>query len=73
MLEGGAFDEIPNLRVVVTTLAMGGVFLAGGFGDGQRIRSDAPALTRRHVYIDTMGLHPAVVRARWTCSAPIMC
>jgi len=36
---------------------------SGGFGDGQRIRSDAPALTRRHVYIDTMGLHPAVVRA----------
>ena len=49
--------------MVVTTLAFGGVLLAGGFGDGQRIRSDAPALTRRHVYIDTMGLHPAVIRA----------
>lgn len=63
MLEGGTFDELPNLRVVVTTLAIGGVLLAGGFGDGQRIRSDAPALTRRHVYIDTMGLHPALVRS----------
>jgi aminocarboxymuconate-semialdehyde decarboxylase len=63
MLEGGAFDEIPKLQLVVTTLAFGGVLLAGGFGDGQRIRSDAPALTRRHVYIDTMGLHPAVIRA----------
>ena len=63
MLESGAFDEIPKLQLVVTTLAFGGVLLAGGFGDGQRIRSDAPALTRRHVYIDTMGLHPAVVRA----------
>jgi aminocarboxymuconate-semialdehyde decarboxylase len=39
------------------------VLLAGGFGDGQRIRSDTPALTRRHVYIDTMGLNPAVIRA----------
>ena len=62
MLEGGTFDEIPKLQVVVTTLAFGGVLLAGGFGDGQRIRSDAPALARRHVYIDTMGLHPAMVR-----------
>ena len=63
MLEGGTFDELPKLQVVVTTLAFGGVLLAGGFGDGQRIRSDAPALARRHVYIDTMGLNPAVIRA----------
>jgi predicted TIM-barrel fold metal-dependent hydrolase len=62
MLEGGTFDELPKLQVVVTTLAFGGVLLAGGFGDGQRIRSDAPALARRHVYIDTMGIHPAVIR-----------
>jgi aminocarboxymuconate-semialdehyde decarboxylase len=63
LLETGTFDELPKLQVVVTTLALGGVLLAGGFGDGQRIRSDAPALTRRHVYIDTMGLHPVTVRA----------
>jgi predicted TIM-barrel fold metal-dependent hydrolase len=62
MLEGGTFDELPKLQVVMTTLAMGGILLAGGFGDGSRIRSDAPALTRRHVYVDTMGIHPAVVR-----------
>jgi predicted TIM-barrel fold metal-dependent hydrolase len=61
MLEKGTFDQLPNLRVVVTTLAMGGVLLAGGFGDGQHIRSDAPALVRRHVYVDTMGIHPAVI------------
>ena len=29
LIESGAFDEIPNLRVVVTTLALGGVLLAG--------------------------------------------
>jgi aminocarboxymuconate-semialdehyde decarboxylase len=62
MLEGGTFDELPKLQVVMTTLAMGGILLAGGFGDGLRIRSDAPALTRRHVYVDTMGIHPSVVR-----------
>lgn len=63
MLEGGTFDEVPKLKVVMTTLAFGGVMLAAGFGDGQRIRSDAPALARRHVYIDSMGIHPAVIRA----------
>jgi aminocarboxymuconate-semialdehyde decarboxylase len=62
MLEGGTFDEIPKLKVVVTTLAFGGLMLAAGFGDGQRIRSDAPALARRHVYVDTMGIHPAAIR-----------
>lgn len=63
LLESGTFDEIANLRVVVTTLALGGILLAGGFGNGQNIRSDAPAVARRHIYVDTMGLNPAVVRA----------
>jgi aminocarboxymuconate-semialdehyde decarboxylase len=63
LLESGTFDDILNLRVVVTTLAFGGVLLAGGFGDGQNIRGDATALARRHVYIDTMGINPAVIRA----------
>ena len=62
MLEGGTFDELPKLQIVVTTLAMGGILLAGGFGDGSGIRSDAPALTRRHIYVDTMGINPAVMR-----------
>ncbi len=63
MLEGGVYDALPNLNVVVTTLAIGGVLLAGGFGDGAKIRADTPAALRRHVYIDTMGLHPALVRS----------
>jgi aminocarboxymuconate-semialdehyde decarboxylase len=63
MLEGGVFDEIPNLRVVVTALALGGVLLAGGFGDGARLRKDTPAPLRRHVYVDTTGLHPVMVRS----------
>ena len=63
LLEGGAFDDLPNLHVVVTTLALGGVLLAGGFGDGHRLRRDTPPASRRHVYIDTMGLHPALIRS----------
>lgn len=62
MLENGVFDELPGLRVVVTALAIGGVMVAGSFGGGHGIRSDAPALARRHVYIDIMGLDPAMIR-----------
>ena len=61
LLEGGVYDALPSLKVVVTTLAIGGVLMAGGFGEGQRIRRDTPSDKRRHVYIDTMGLHPALV------------
>ncbi|MGE8941992.1 amidohydrolase family protein [Leptospira interrogans] len=63
LLEGGIFDELPTLRIVVTTLAIGGILLAGGFGDGRRLRRDAPELSRRHVYVDTMGLHPVLIRS----------
>jgi aminocarboxymuconate-semialdehyde decarboxylase len=69
LLESGTFDELPALRVVITTLAIGGVILAGGLGEnrsgadrGRTIRRDAPELSRRHVYIDTMRLQPAVIR-----------
>ncbi len=56
LLEGGVFDELPKLQVVVTTLAIGGVLLAG-------VRSDAATLLRRNVFIDTMNFHPVLIRA----------
>lgn len=63
MLEGGAFDEVPTLRLVVTTWAFGGLLLAGALEDGAGIRRDAPALVRRHIYVDTMALSPVAVSA----------
>lgn len=66
LLESGTFDRLPRLQVVVTTLAIGGLLLAGaGFGSprGRGFRQDAPAPSRRHVYVDTMGMHPILVRA----------
>jgi predicted TIM-barrel fold metal-dependent hydrolase len=63
LLEGGTFDELPSLRVVVTTLAIGAVLLAGGLDGDSRLRRDAPELSRRHIYIDTMGLHPVLIRS----------
>jgi aminocarboxymuconate-semialdehyde decarboxylase len=63
LLEGGVFDEIPKLQVVVTTLAIGAVLLSGGFGSGSGVRTDAATLLRRHVYIDTMNFNPVLIRA----------
>jgi predicted TIM-barrel fold metal-dependent hydrolase len=62
LLEGGVFDELPNLQVVVTTLAIGAILLGGGL-TGAKLRSDTPSLLRRHVYIDTMGFDPALIRS----------
>ena len=63
LLEGGVFDELPDLRIVVTTLAIGTILLAGGLDGDSRLRRDTPELHRRHIYIDTMGLHPVLIRS----------
>lgn len=61
--ESGMFEGLPDLRVVVTALALGGLLLAGTIGDGARLRVGTPPLARRHVYIDTTGAHPSVIRS----------
>jgi aminocarboxymuconate-semialdehyde decarboxylase len=62
LIEGEVFDAIPDLKVVVTTLAIGGLLLARG-ALGHAPRPDALALLRRHVFIDTMGFDPVLIRA----------
>ena len=47
----------------MTTLAIGTVLLSAGLDGDSRLRRDAPELRRRHIYIDTMGLHPVLIRA----------
>ncbi|SDV48862.1 amidohydrolase family protein [Chitinasiproducens palmae] len=63
LLEGGTFDALPDLQIVVTTLAIGGVLLASAFGDPPRLRAGTAEALRRHVYIDTMGFDAALIRA----------
>ncbi len=62
MLEGGVFEELPTLHVVVTALALGGLCLAKSLGVGAHIGADEPAAARRHVYADTTGLSPFITR-----------
>jgi aminocarboxymuconate-semialdehyde decarboxylase len=62
LVESGTFQELPGLRIVVSTLAIGGVLLAAGFAEG-KLGTEGVALLRRHVYIDTMRLNPVLLRA----------
>jgi len=62
LLEGGVFEELRGLRVVVTALAFGGVLLAAGMPDGSRLRKDVPGPDRRHVFIDTTGMDRVGIR-----------
>ncbi len=62
LLRSGTFAALPGLRVVVTTLALGGVLLAAALGEDDSQPPVAETL-RRNVFVDTMGLHPASIRA----------
>jgi aminocarboxymuconate-semialdehyde decarboxylase len=63
LLEGGVFEALPGLRVVVTALAFGGLLLAAGMPDASRLRKDTLPALRRHVYIDTTGMDAIAIRA----------
>jgi aminocarboxymuconate-semialdehyde decarboxylase len=61
MVHAGMFEEMPNLNVVVTALALGGLMVGECLADGARIGKHASP--RRNVYIDTTGMHPVMLRA----------
>jgi aminocarboxymuconate-semialdehyde decarboxylase len=61
MVHAGMFEEMPDLNVVVTALALGGLMVGECLADGARIGK--AAVPRRNVYIDTTGLHPVMLRA----------
>jgi aminocarboxymuconate-semialdehyde decarboxylase len=62
LIERGIFDELPGLRVVVAGLALGGLMVEGGFSQ-LSASANVAAILRRNVCIDTMGFHPAAIRA----------
>src|SRR5262249_22260137 len=63
LVEGGVFGELAGLRVVVTALALGGLATATALSAQSRLPSGTAAVLRKHVFIDTMGFHPALIRA----------
>jgi aminocarboxymuconate-semialdehyde decarboxylase len=62
LIESGRLDELPSLKVVVTTLAIGGILLEVAFNPAFRA-ADGSNVLRRQVYVDTMGFHPALIKA----------
>ena len=59
LIEGGVFAQLPSLRVVVTALAFGGLAAAAALTSRRAQASDT---LRRHVFIDTMWPHAALIR-----------
>ncbi len=63
LVEGEVFSALPGLRVVVTAHAIGGVAMASGLSDQSRLPTGTIEVMRRHVFIDTQLVHPALIRA----------
>lgn len=62
LVEGGAFTSMPDLRVVVTALAVGGLAMTAGFSHMSRLPDGTRDVLRRNVLVDTMGFDPALIR-----------
>jgi len=63
LVEGGVFAQLPGLRVVVTAHAIGGLAMASGLSGQSRQGGGAIEIMRKHVYIDTQMIQPALIRA----------
>jgi predicted TIM-barrel fold metal-dependent hydrolase len=63
LLEGGVFAHLPGLRVVVTALAFGGLAMAASLSSQSALGAGTIDLMRKHVFVDTMWPHAALLRA----------
>jgi aminocarboxymuconate-semialdehyde decarboxylase len=58
LVEGGVFSELPDLRIVVTAHAIGGLAMLAGLTNQSRLPSGAIDVMRKHVFIDTTLFSP---------------
>jgi predicted TIM-barrel fold metal-dependent hydrolase len=63
LVEGEVFSDLPNLRVVMTAHAIGGLAMLAGLSNQTRLPSGTIEVMRKHVFIDTTLIHPALIRA----------
>lgn len=72
LIESGTFTALPDLKVVVTALAFGGLAMAHGFAHFSRVAAGSPegsrhaqarSILRRNVIIDTMEFDATMIRA----------
>ncbi|RDJ04631.1 amidohydrolase family protein [Rhizobium grahamii] len=62
LVTSGVFEELPELRVVITALGVSALALTGPFGELPSIFTDAPPGRRRHLYIDIMPSESRFIR-----------
>ena len=63
LIEGGVFIELPELQVVVTCLAFGGLAMSEGCQEFSRLSAETLGAVRKNIYVDTMGFSPTLIRA----------
>ncbi len=63
LIEGGTFSRLPDLKVVVTALAFGGLAMASGFSHFSKLDGGTKGILRRNVFIDTMEFDATMIRA----------
>ena len=67
LVEGGTFEELPDLKVVVTALAFGGIAMTAGLSHFSKLLPTLPGgardVLRRNVLIDTMEFDATMIRA----------
>jgi len=64
MANGKVFDELPDLKVVVTALAINALLLQRSFG---HLAGSIPDFVRNNVYVDTLGLDGVTLKASLDC------
>lgn len=70
LVESGVLAALPNLRVVVTTLAFGGLAMLANFPQHSKRGDESFEVLRRQVFIDTMGFNGTLVRASMDILGP---
>jgi len=62
LVEGGAFTRLPDLRIIVTGHAIGGLAMASGLSRQSAVPTGALDVLRRHVFIDTQLINATLIR-----------
>lgn len=66
LLRSRVLDELPNLNVVIPMIAAATLLFAGiadqDYGREEGWHGGLPSITRKRLYVDTMGFDPAAIR-----------